>query len=38
VTHLNSLGYKYVALDLTGYRIGSLNEVLNLAAREGQNG
>jgi uncharacterized protein len=38
VTHLKSLGYKYVALDLTGYRIGSLNEVLNLAAREGQNG
>ena len=38
VTHLKALGYKYVALDLTGYRIGSLNEVLNLAAREGQNG
>ena len=38
VTHLKALGYKYVALDLTGYRIGSLNEVLNLAVREGQNG
>ena len=38
VTHLKALGYKYVALDLTGCRIGSLNEVLNLAVREGQNG
>jgi pyridinium-3,5-biscarboxylic acid mononucleotide sulfurtransferase len=38
VTHLKALGYKYVALDLTGYRTGSLNEVLNLAAREGKNG
>ena len=38
VKHLKALGYKYVALDLTGYRIGSLNEVLNLAGREGQNG
>jgi uncharacterized protein len=38
VTHLKALGYKYVALDLMGYRIGSLNEVLNLAANEGQNG
>ena len=38
VTHLKALGYKYVALDLTGYRIGSLNEVLNLATREGKNG
>jgi pyridinium-3,5-biscarboxylic acid mononucleotide sulfurtransferase len=25
VSHLKSLGYKYVALDLTGYRTGSLN-------------
>jgi uncharacterized protein len=25
-----SLGFKYVALDLEGYRQGSLNEVLNL--------
>ena len=38
VTHLKALGYKYVALDLTGYRTGSLNEVLNLAGREGKNG
>ncbi|MGP8079987.1 MAG: ATP-dependent sacrificial sulfur transferase LarE [Dehalococcoidales bacterium] len=35
VAHLKALGYKYVALDLTGYRIGSLNEVLNMAGREG---
>jgi len=28
-----SLGFKYVALDLEGYRQGSLNEVLNLPAR-----
>jgi hypothetical protein len=27
-----------VALDLTGYRTGSLNEVLNLAGDEGKNG
>ena len=38
VDHLKGLGYKYVALDLTGYRIGSLNEVLNITNREGQNG
>ena len=30
VDYLKTLGYKYVALDLTGYRIGSLNEVLNI--------
>jgi uncharacterized protein len=35
VDHLKALGYKYVALDLTGYRIGSLNEVLNITNREG---
>jgi uncharacterized protein len=35
VEHLKALGYKYVALDLTGYRIGSLNEVLNITNREG---
>jgi pyridinium-3,5-biscarboxylic acid mononucleotide sulfurtransferase len=34
VEHLTALGYKYVALDLTGYRTGSLNEVLNIADRE----
>src|SRR5207237_8812555 len=28
-----SLGFKYVSLDLEGYRQGSLNEVLNLPAR-----
>ena len=35
VDHLKALGYKYVALDLTGYRIGSLNEVLNITNLEG---
>lgn len=34
VEHIKALGYKYVALDLTGYRIGSLNEVLNVAGRQ----
>jgi uncharacterized protein len=29
VNKLKSLGYKYVALDLSGYRTGSLNEVLD---------
>ncbi|MBI2304566.1 MAG: ATP-dependent sacrificial sulfur transferase LarE [Chloroflexi bacterium] len=29
VAHLKSLGYTYVALDLAGYRTGSLNEVLS---------
>jgi pyridinium-3,5-biscarboxylic acid mononucleotide sulfurtransferase len=33
VNYLKNLGYKYVTLDLTGYRIGSLNEVLNLTER-----
>lgn len=28
VKHLRSLGFKYIALDLEGYRTGSLNEVL----------
>ena len=35
VTHIKELGYKYVALDLTGYRTGSLNEVLDSPSREG---
>ena len=30
VTGLKALGYKYVSLDLQGYRTGSLNEVLRL--------
>src|SRR5215468_7482248 len=30
-----SLGFKYVALDMEGYRQGSLNEVLNLPPRNG---
>jgi pyridinium-3,5-biscarboxylic acid mononucleotide sulfurtransferase len=35
VGHLKKLGYKYVALDLAGFRSGSLNEVLNLGQRDG---
>jgi hypothetical protein len=31
-----AVGYRYVALDLSGYRIGSLNEVLQASARTGQ--
>ncbi len=34
VKHLKSLGFRYVALDLEGYRTGSLNEMLSLAARD----
>jgi pyridinium-3,5-biscarboxylic acid mononucleotide sulfurtransferase len=33
IEHLKALGYKYVTLDLTGYRTGSLNEVLNIKDR-----
>lgn len=33
VDHLKSLGYRYVALDLTGYRTGSLNDVLDIRVR-----
>jgi uncharacterized protein len=29
VRHFKSLGYKYVALDMEGYRTGSMNEALN---------
>ncbi len=32
--HIKALGYKYVALDLKGYRTGSLNEVLDIGGRE----
>ncbi len=32
VTDLKSIGYRYVSLDLQGYRTGSLNEVLPLRA------
>ncbi|MBI4232968.1 MAG: hypothetical protein HY686_00830 [Chloroflexi bacterium] len=36
VEHLRALGYLYVALDLAGYRTGSLNEGLRLhGQREG---
>ena len=31
--HFRTLGYKYVCLDLTGFRSGSLNEVIALNAR-----
>jgi PP-loop superfamily ATP-utilizing enzyme len=34
VGHLRNLGYKYVTLDLQGFRSGSLNEVLELAAAQ----
>lgn len=34
VDWLKKLGYKYVAMDLAGYRSGSLNEVLSRSARE----
>ena len=34
---LHALGFKYVALDLDGYRLGSMNEVLNRQER-GNNG
>ena len=30
VRGLKAIGYKYVSLDLQGYRTGSLNEVLHL--------
>ena len=33
VAALKALGYQYVSLDLQGYRLGSLNEALRLAAR-----
>jgi pyridinium-3,5-biscarboxylic acid mononucleotide sulfurtransferase len=35
IEHFKALGYKYVTLDLTGYRTGSLNEVLGIANQEG---
>ena len=38
IGHFKALGYKYVTLDLTGYRTGSLNEVLGIANQEGNNG
>jgi len=38
VNYLKTLGYKYVTLDMTGYRTGSLNEVLNLKKQEAKDG
>ncbi|MGA9349738.1 MAG: ATP-dependent sacrificial sulfur transferase LarE [Anaerolineae bacterium] len=34
VAHLGELGYVYVALDLAGFRSGSMNEVLNVTQQE----
>ena len=34
VKRLKSLGYKYITLDLQGYRTGSMNEVLDSSSRE----
>lgn len=34
VKKIKSLGYKYVTLDLQGYRTGSMNEVLKTSAKE----
>jgi uncharacterized protein len=33
VEHLRTLGYRYVSLDLSGYRMGSLNDVLERETR-----
>lgn len=33
VTHLKNLGFTYIALDLQGYRTGSMNEVLSIGIR-----
>jgi len=38
VEHLKKLGYKYITLDLTGYRTGSLNEVLGITDQEVKDG
>jgi uncharacterized protein len=38
VEHLRNLGYKYVSLDLQGFRSGSLNEVLKPAAAKEEEG
>ncbi len=32
--HLKQLGFKYITMDIEGYRSGSLNEILSLAARQ----
>ncbi|RKX29190.1 MAG: TIGR00268 family protein, partial [Candidatus Zixiibacteriota bacterium] len=36
IDKLKSFGYKYVALDLQGFRSGSLNEVLGIKSDRGQ--
>jgi len=35
VAGLKAAGYQYVALDLEGYRLGSMNEVLNARLQQG---
>jgi uncharacterized protein len=35
IEKIKAVGYQYVALDLQGYRTGSMNEVVNLASRRG---
>jgi pyridinium-3,5-biscarboxylic acid mononucleotide sulfurtransferase len=35
VEHIRALGYQYVALDLAGYRTGSLNEILDIENQKG---
>src|SRR5262249_55571801 len=35
VAGVKSAGYQYVALDLEGYRLGSMNEVLNARLQQG---
>ena len=34
VKKIKNLGYKYITLDLQGYRTGSMNEVLKISAKE----
>src|SRR5215471_13157987 len=38
IEKIKAVGYQYVALDLQGYRTGSMNEVVNLASRRGPAG
>ena len=35
VAGVRSAGYQYVAIDLDGYRVGSMNEVLNARLKQG---
>jgi uncharacterized protein len=38
VARLRELGYRYVTLDLAGYRMGSLNEAILARGRDGTPG